>query len=237
MSDDHSRVYWKGLRLGDYRRTPETMRFITDTVQFQSAVGGAVASAWSAGANARYSASVEVAFRRGFRGSETTPTQFWNRLRNFLKDCKRAVQYGSGAPSVGALSIIRDAEGGMTGERDTTESVGALSAGSSVVVDLAQTVEWTMGQIVLIALQSDPSVYEIATIISVAGGGGSITVNLVNSYSGVADVCRIEWYWPECALASPIALDVANGPAPSNHVTGIRIDFDGVVDPVNGGLT
>jgi hypothetical protein len=205
------------------------MSFITTQTQFQDSVGGAVASAWSAGANARYKVDVEVAFRAGFNGSETSSTQFWNRLRTFMKDCKRVVQYGSGAPSVGALSFVREGS-------EIVETVGALTAGSSVSITLSETVGWTMGQIVLIAQQSDPTVYEIATILSVGGGGSSITVNLANSYSGIADVCRVEWYWPECAIDSEIRLPTS-GPAPANFVQSVRISFAGVVDPVNGGLT
>lgn len=225
----HARVYWKGLRLGDFRKGPVEIEFITDEVQFQSAVGGAVSSAWSAGANARLQCNVEVAFRQSFRSAETTSTQFWDRLRNFIKDCKRVVQYGSGAPSVGPLCVIREGS-------EAVESVGALTAGSSVSITLSETVDWTAGQIVLIALQSDPTIYEVATIISVGGGGGSITVNLVNSYAGISDICRIEWYWPECAFAARISLPTS-GPAPANFVQAVRISFAGVVDPVNGGLT
>lgn len=230
-----SRLYFKGLQLGDYRLSPESLALITTRPQFLDSVGGNEARVFVTGANARYECTAQIAFKRGYSTSESS-SQFWDRLRLFLKNVKSVMTYGGGKAQFGVLSVVRDPDGLATGTRDATQSVGAISAGSNVVVSVNPAVNWSGHPWVLVAEIANPTNYEIVGLDSTNFGASTVTLDLVNSYGTFVDICRLEWLWTECALTSRIELPV-NGPAPANWVSGVRLTFEGVIDPTNGGLT
>lgn len=231
-----TRAYWKGFPLGDFRKSPESFGIESTKPQWQEGVGAAQAFGWSNGANVRFQCTVEVAFKRGYTITESS-SQFWDRIRTWLKTWPTVLSYGVGNPQAGPLSIVRDVDGSTTGERDATESMGVISAGYAVVITVATPVNWSGGGYVIIADQTDPTKYEIASCSSTNFGAGTLTIAvLAQSYSNIVDICRLEWYWPECALASRIDLPV-NGPAGVGFVRDIKLVFEGTEDPVNGGLS
>lgn len=224
MTDVAARVYFKGLRLGDYRLKPDSLELAIDRINFNSAIMAASAFAWKAGANARYSCDVEIAFRAGTLTAETS-SQFWDRLRTFLKNLKTVIN-----PRQGVLSVVRDPS------KDATQSTGAISAGSNVVVTVNPAVNWSGHPWVLVADTTDPTNYEIIALDSSNFGASTVTLDLTKSYSAVVDICRLEWLWTECWLASNVKLPTS-GAYSSTLVTGVTLQFEGVVDPTNGGLT
>lgn len=224
MTDISARVYFKGLRLGDYRLKPESLELAIDRVNFNSSISGNEAFAWKSGANARYACEVEIAFRAGTPSAETS-SQFWDRLRTFLKSLKTVIN-----PRQGVLSVVRDPS------KDATQSTGAISAGSNVVVPVNPAVNWSGHPWVLVADTTDPTNYEIIALDSSNVGASTVTLDLTKSYSGIVDICRLEWLWTECWLASGVKLPTS-GAYSTSLVTGVTLQFEGVKDPTNGGLT
>ncbi len=230
-----SRLYFKGLQLGDYRLSPESLALITTRPQFIESVGGNEARVFVTGANARYECTAQIAFKRGYSTSESS-SQFWDRLRLFLKNVKSVMTYGGGKAQFGVLSVVRDPDGLATGTRDITTSTGTVSAGSNVVVPVSPAVDWSGHPYVLVRDTVDPTKYEIIVLDSTNVGGSTVTLDVTQSYTDPIEICRLEWLWTECAMTSRIELPV-NGPAPANWVSGVRLTFEGVIDPTNGGLT
>ena len=234
MSDNAQIVYFKGLRLADFVSKAPALKVMTEKPEFQKAIGGASAAVWDNGANASYQCTFECSMKRGFVGAETTPHAFLSRARTFVKTLKSVIP--SGDTQFGPLVFVRDPDGSFYGKRDLTASVGVISAGSAVTIDVATAVHWG-GCFALIADQSDPTNYEIVSVSSTNLGASQITIaTLAKSYSNIVDIARIEWYWPEAALASDIELPVS-GPVAVGFVQNIQFTFQGVVDPINGVLS
>lgn len=233
MSNNAPIVYFKGLRLGDFKSKAETVKLLTQSPDFQNAIGGSKSFVWDNSANASFEVAFSISLKSGFTSAEASHV-FWARVRTFFKNLASIVN--SGDSQFGVLSFVRDPDGSAFGKRDKTASTGVITAGSAVKITVSDAVNWG-GAFALIADQTDPSKYEIVTISSTSVGTSEITIaTLANSYSNIVDICRLEWWWTECALVNPPSVQHP-GPVAVGFAQDIEFTFKGVVDFSNGVLS
>jgi hypothetical protein len=236
LTDNASRVYFKGLQLGDGKVGRESTRLVFEKVQYQGAVSASRAFCYPTGPSSRFESSFDVFFKWGWNGQDSTSrARFRDRVRDFFKNFADAMTYGDGELQEGPLSFVRDPYGTFGNSRDLTTSVGTISAGSSVAIDVDTAVTWANGSKFLIRSDLDPTDYEIATVISVTMSGMRVTANVAKSYAGTPELLRVEWYVPKATPLDDIEIPKSTDKMPDMVELGLR--FGWTEDFVDGGLT
>lgn len=237
------RAYFKQLRLGDFVRKAPVMEIRHSKPTFKSSQAAKKAHTHTGGCSAYYVVTIVIAFKRGFLGTTESRSQFWDRVRQFGIDLIDAIAPQSGHSQAGPLSMVRNPTGGrFTKDRTTLTGPVTANPGFGVTCPVADDVDsgdfsWEVGQKLIFIDPSNPSTFdwENGDIISFGLGGTQIEVDLDHNKQSGAEVFRLESLWPEVALFNDPKFD-AGGPAGSDFIKEIELQFAGTRDPEAGDL-
>ena len=241
MADNSlSIAYWKDLKLGDFIESRPRVRVVHTPPEFKGGISLKKARTHVSGPAARYEVRMKPAFRRGWNGTESR-SQFWDRVNQFLVDIVDRIGPETGHSQFGPLAIIRDPNGGRTGEQDLTTLDGLISAGTNVNMmldDDAQSMGWAVDQYVYFIDPANPSTfdYEYAQLTIVGVGGQAQVDQITYDKQDAALVYRAERVYPEMGIIEDIDTAIG-GAAAADFVHEIEIAFAGTIDFLAGDLS
>ena len=223
------KVFFGHVELGDARERTPTIDFIPAVAEPRAGTDAARKHAGPRSLNAHWEISAPVVFSKT---DAETGYAFWERVRTFPTDLATAATSGAGGVATW-LAFVPDPLGSFTGTRNSTALTTGVSSGADQDATDDDVSSWTVGDKLLVIDDASPSTAsEIVTTTSVGGGGFGAT--FANAHDAGSLVYRLEFYFGEAWLASPVSIPSTGHHSKANAT--LELQFYAVQDLISGGL-